>query len=165
MCRAATRPSAACWRLDFSPSRDTLYVLGDLVNRGPDSLAVLRRLMALGDCGPMPAGQPRPAPAGVAHGVRAPHRNDTLDERAAAPDRAALLDWLRHRPLALQSEHGVLMVHAGVLPSWTVAQTLALAAEVEAVLRGRGLAPFLAQMYGNQPTAGTTTCTGRTGCA
>ena len=137
-------------QLDFSPSRDTLYLLGDLVNRGPDSAAVLRRLMALGDAARCLLGNHDLSLLAVAHGVRAPHRNDTLDSVLLAPDRDALLHWLRHQRLALQA-HGVLMVHAGVLPSWTVAQTLALAAEVEAVLRGPQPGAFLAQMYGNQP--------------
>jgi bis(5'-nucleosyl)-tetraphosphatase (symmetrical) len=137
-------------QLDFSPSRDTLYLLGDLVNRGPDSAAVLRRLMALGDAARCLLGNHDLSLLAVAHGVRAPHRNDTLDSVLQAPDREALLHWLRHQRLALQA-HGVLMVHAGVLPSWTVAQTLALAAEVEAVLRGPQPGAFLAQMYGNQP--------------
>jgi bis(5'-nucleosyl)-tetraphosphatase (symmetrical) len=137
-------------QLDFSPSRDTLYLLGDLVNRGPDSAAVLRRLMALGDAARCLLGNHDLSLLAVAHGVRAPHRNDTLDSVLLAPDREALLHWLRHQRLALQA-HGVLMVHAGVLPSWTVAQTLALAAEVEAVLRGPQPGAFLAQMYGNQP--------------
>jgi bis(5'-nucleosyl)-tetraphosphatase (symmetrical) len=69
-----------------------------------------------------------------------------------APDRPALLDWLRHQRLAIW-QHDVLMVHAGVLPSWNVAQTLALAAEVETVLRGPDLSHFLHQMYGNTPDA------------
>ena len=137
-------------QLDFSPSRDTLYLLGDLVNRGPDSAAVLRRLMALGDAARCLLGNHDLSLLAVAHGVRAPHRNDTLDSVLQAPDRDALLHWLRHQRLALQA-HGVLMVHAGVLRSWTVAQTLALAAEVEAVLRGPQPGAFLAQMYGNQP--------------
>jgi bis(5'-nucleosyl)-tetraphosphatase (symmetrical) len=75
---------------------------------------------------------------------------DTLDELLQAPDREAMLDWLRQQPLAIW-QHDVLMVHAGVLPGWTAARTLALAAEVEALLRGPGLAEFLPRMYGNAP--------------
>ena len=67
-----------------------------------------------------------------------------------APDREAMLDWLRHRSLALQA-HGILMVHGGVLPAWDATQALALAGEVETVLRGPGLPDFLARMWGNQP--------------
>jgi bis(5'-nucleosyl)-tetraphosphatase (symmetrical) len=137
-------------RLAFSPSRDTLYVLGDLVNRGPSSAAVLRRLMAIGDAARCLLGNHDLSLLAVAHGHRAPHRNDTMDDILGAPDREAMLDWLRHRSMALHA-HGVLMVHGGVLPAWDLRQTLALAGEVEAVLRGPDLAGFLALMWGNQP--------------
>jgi bis(5'-nucleosyl)-tetraphosphatase (symmetrical) len=137
-------------KIAFSPSRDTLYVLGDLVNRGPASAAVLRRLMAYGDAARCLLGNHDLSLLAVAHGHRAPHRNDTMDDILGAPDRDALLDWLRHRSMALHA-HGILMVHGGVLPQWDLRQALALAAEVEAVLRGPELAGFLAQMWGNQP--------------
>ena len=134
----------------FSPSRDRLIVLGDLVNRGPASLAALRRLVALGDAAQTLLGNHDLHLLGLACGVRRPHRLDTATDVLAAPEREALLRWLRQRPLAWR-EHDVLMVHAGVLPSWTSAQTLALAAEVQAVLRSANWADFLQQMYGNEP--------------
>ena len=134
----------------FSPSRDRLIVLGDLVNRGPASLAALRRLVALGDAAQTLLGNYDLHLLGLACGVRRPHRLDTATDVLAAPEREALLRWLRQRPLAWR-EHDVLMVHAGVLPSWTSAQTLALAAEVQAVLRSADWADFLQQMYGNEP--------------
>lgn len=137
-------------KIAFSPSRDTLWLLGDLVNRGPASAAVLRRLMALGDAAQCLLGNHDLSLLAVAHGHRAPHRNDTMDDILQAPDRQAMLDWLRHRAMALQA-HGILLVHGGVLPQWTASQAMALAAEVEAVLRGPGLVDFLAQMWGNQP--------------
>jgi len=137
-------------RIAFSPSRDTLYLLGDLVNRGPASAAVLRRLMGYGDAARCLLGNHDLSLLAVAHGHRAPHRNDTMDDILQAADRDAMLDWLRHRSLALQA-HGILMVHGGVLPSWDAAQVLALAGEVESVLRGPGLTHFLANMWGNQP--------------
>jgi len=136
--------------IDFSPSRDRLVLLGDLVNRGPQSLAVLRRLMALGNTAEALLGNHDLHLLAVSQGVRPLHRGDTVGDVLAAPDRAALLDWLRHRPLALHAQD-VLMVHAGVLPQWTAARTLALAAEVEAVLRGADWAAFMHRMYGNQP--------------
>ena len=139
-------------KIDFSPSRDTLVLLGDLVNRGPASLAVLRRLIALDGSAHSLLGNHDLHLLAVAHGVRKPHRSDTLDDILNAPDRKALLDWLRHRSMALQL-NGWLMVHAGVLPSWSVTQTLALAAEVETVLRGPDWGAFLHSMYGNQPEA------------
>lgn len=137
-------------RIDFSPSRDTLYLLGDLVNRGPASAAVLRRLMGYGDAAKCLLGNHDLSLLAVAHGHRAPHRNDTMDDILQSPERDAMLDWLRHRAMALHA-HGILMVHGGVLPSWDLAQVLALAGELEAVLRGPALADFLAAMWGNQP--------------
>lgn len=136
--------------IDFSPSRDRLYVLGDLVNRGPDSLAVLRRLQAMGDAAVSLLGNHDLHLLAVAHGVRLPHRLDTLAPILEAPDRDALLTWLRQQRLAAQAQ-GWLMVHAGVLPQWDAAQALALAAEVETMLRGPDLAGFLPLMYGNEP--------------
>jgi len=138
--------------IDFSPSRDTLFVLGDLVNRGPASAQVLRRLMALGNAVQCVLGNHDLHLLAVAAGASRTKPLDTLDHLLQAPDRPALLDWLRHQRLAIW-QHDVLMVHAGVLPSWNVAQTLALAAEVETVLRGPDLSHFLQQMYGNTPDA------------
>jgi bis(5'-nucleosyl)-tetraphosphatase (symmetrical) len=136
--------------VDFSPSRDSLLLLGDLVNRGPDSLGVLRSLVALGDSAQCLLGNHDLHLLAVAHGIRAQGRRDTLHEVLQAPDRDNLIDWLRHRHMAVHT-HGWLMVHAGVLPQWTLVQTLALAAELEAVLRGPDLKKFLSSMYGNTP--------------
>jgi len=137
-------------RIDFSPSRDTLYLLGDLVNRGPDSVAVLRRLMALDGAAHCLLGNHDLHALAVAAGVRRPSRMDTLQSLLQADDREVLLGWLRQQAMALQA-HGVLMVHAGVLPQWSAADTLARAAELEAVLRGPDWIDFLSQMYGNEP--------------
>jgi bis(5'-nucleosyl)-tetraphosphatase (symmetrical) len=136
--------------IGFSPSRDILYLLGDLVNRGPDSHRVLRRLMGYGDAARCLLGNHDLSLLAVAHGLHAPHRNDTMDTVLLAHDRADMIEWLRHRRMAIQA-HGLLMVHGGLLPQWDAAQALALAAEVEHVLRGPDLADFLSQMYGNQP--------------
>lgn len=137
-------------RIDFSPSRDTLYVLGDLVNRGPASAAVVRRLMGFGAAAQCLLGNHDLSLLAVAHGHRAPHRNDTMDDILQSGERDAMLEWLRHRAMALRA-HGILMVHGGLLPQWTVDQALALAGEVEAMLRGPDLPAFLARMWGNQP--------------
>jgi len=141
-------------QIDFSPSRDTLYVLGDLVNRGPDSAGVLRRLRALQGAAHCLLGNHDLHLMAVAQGLRKAHRKDTLDSVLHAPDRQDLLNWLRQQSLALQvHQHGVtvLMVHAGVLPAWTCEKTMALAQEVQAVLRGPDYADFLAHMYSNLP--------------
>ncbi len=109
-------------RLDFSPSRDTLVMLGDLVNRGPDSVAVLRRLMRFGAAARCVLGNHDLHLLALAHGVRAVHRNDTLAGVLDARDRPALLDWLRQQRLAILEQcdgSELLMVHAGVMPSWS----------------------------------------------
>ena len=139
-------------QIDFSPSRDQLYVLGDLVNRGPDSAGVLRRLMAMGSSVQCVLGNHDLHLLAVAAGVSKTRHLDTLDALLQSPDRSAMLDWLRHQRMAIFA-HGILMVHAGVFPAWTPGKTLALAAEVEAVLRSEDLPAFLHKMYGNQPDA------------
>lgn len=137
-------------KLDFSPSRDTLYLLGDLVNRGPDSLGVLRSLFALGAAAECLLGNHDLHLLAMWQGVRQPGRRDTSQEVLQADDGPALLDWLRHQRLAMHA-HGWLMVHAGVLPQWSAMQTMALAAEVEQALRGPDFKAFLTAMYGNAP--------------
>ncbi len=136
--------------IDFSPSRDHVYILGDLVNRGPDSLGVLRRLRELDNAATCLLGNHDLHLLAVAHGVRKPHRSDTLDTILNAPDRDDWLNWIRRQRLAVH-EHGWLMVHAGVVPQWDAAQTVALAGEVEAMLAGPDVGEFLTRMYGNEP--------------
>jgi bis(5'-nucleosyl)-tetraphosphatase (symmetrical) len=142
--------------ISFSPSRDTLFFLGDLVNRGPDSAGVLRRLMSYGTAVQCVLGNHDLHLMAAAYGARKPSRKDTLNDVLNAPDRAAMLDWLRQQPMALLQRHqciDYLMVHAGVLPSWSATTTIALAKEVETILRGPELPEFLHQMYGNAPTS------------
>lgn len=149
--------------IDFSPSRDTLFALGDLVNRGPSSDAVLRRLMAYGTSARCLLGNHDLHLLAAAHEIRKPHSKDTLQSILAAPDRQAMLNWVRQQPLAILEHVGaepVLMVHAGVLPAWTATQTIALAGEVEAVLRSPDYAPFLSRMYGNTPDTWSETLEG-----
>jgi bis(5'-nucleosyl)-tetraphosphatase (symmetrical) len=134
----------------FSPSRDRLVVLGDLVNRGPASLAVLRRLRALGDAATCLLGNHDLHLLAVAHGARQLHRGDTFGDVLADSDVAAHLEWLRRQPLACQAG-GWLCVHAGLVPQWRAVDALALAAEVSAMLQGPGLGDFLRVMYGDAP--------------
>jgi bis(5'-nucleosyl)-tetraphosphatase (symmetrical) len=136
--------------INFSPSRDTLFLLGDLVNRGPASLAVLRRLQALGDAAQCLLGNHDLHALAVACGAQPLRPHDTLGELLAAPDAPPLLEWLRQRPLGLH-EHGLLMVHAGVLPQWDAAQTIAACALVTRALRQHDYADFLRHLYGNTP--------------
>lgn len=126
------------------------WFAGDLVNRGPDSLGALRRVKNLGDRAVTVLGNHDLHLLAVAAGIRQPGKSDTLDEILAAADAQELIDWLRHRPLAHYEQHH-LLVHAGVLPCWSVQQALALAAEVETALRGPNWKAMLEKMYGNRP--------------
>ena len=140
--------------ISFSPSRDTLYLLGDMVNRGPQSAAVLRRLMRYGTAAQAVLGNHDLHLLALAAGVRQPSRSDTLGDILQASDREAMLEWLRWQRMAMLEQidgHTLLLVHAGVLPSWSAQQTVALAGEVETILRGPQLGDFLRQMYGNEP--------------
>ena len=146
-------------KIDFSPSRDRIYVLGDLINRGPQSLETLRRLRGFGDAAVCLLGNHDLNLLAIAQGVRGLHPGDTMDEILAAPDRDAWLAWLRQCRMAV-FEHGWLMLHAGVVPQWDTAQTLQLAGEVETLLRGDALAEFLPQMYGDEPARWSDTLAG-----
>lgn len=138
-------------QLDFSPSRDRLVLLGDLVNRGPASLAVVRRLVALGAAARCLLGNHDLHLLAVSQGVRSLHRGDTFADVLNDPQSASWLDWLRQQELACM-ESGWLCVHAGVPPQWTAQQTLTLAGEVQGLLSGPALAHFLPHMYGNEPS-------------
>jgi len=131
-----------------------ILFVGDLINRGPESLLALRRMKALAEksAGRVEAllGNHDLHLIAVAAGAQSASKSDTLEEILAAPDRDELLAWLRGRPLAMFVD-AHLLVHAGVAPQWDAAQTMALAGEVEEVLRGDGWIEFLAGMYGNQP--------------
>jgi bis(5'-nucleosyl)-tetraphosphatase (symmetrical) len=137
-----------------APDPVRILFVGDLINRGPDSLGALRRMKALSESsgGRVDAllGNHDLHLLAVAAGAQKANRSDTLDAILAAPDRDALIAWLRRRPLAMQVD-GYLLVHAGVAPQWTAAQTMALAGEVETVLRGDGWIELLGQLYGNLP--------------
>ena len=149
--------------IGFSASRDTLYLLGDLVNRGPASAAVLRRCMAFEGSIQVLLGNHDLHLLAVAHGVRPSSARDTLEELLHAPDAAILLHWLRHQPLARSVCHAnarLWMVHAGVLPQWSPAQMLALADEVHAQLRTPDWGTFMHQMYGNHPAQWNDALTG-----
>ncbi len=134
----------------FSSSRDHVVLLGDLVNRGPDSLGVLRRVAAWGSAATCLLGNHDLHLLAVAHGVRKLHKGDTFADVLADAQAPHWLAWLAQQPLAHLQE-GWLCVHAGLVPQWTTEETMALAGEVQAVLRGPGLGDFLAQMYGDEP--------------
>lgn len=138
----------------FDPSRDLAFFVGDLVNRGPKSAEVLRRVKSL---------QGRGAAESVlgnhdfflimAHeGFSKLHDGDTLDQVLAQPDAAALVDWLRHRPLVIEHRDH-LVVHAGFLPAWSASDALSYAKDIEQALRGEHYREFLRTLFGNEPHA------------
>ncbi len=139
--------------IDFDPGRDTLWLTGDLVNRGPKSLQVVRFVRSLGDSAVAVLGNHDLHLLALAiNGVDLGRRFETLEKFLQAPDRDELIDWLRYRPLAHYSKDlDTLLVHAGTHPQWSVKKTLARAAEVEAVLRSKRHGSVLARMYGNTP--------------
>lgn len=139
-------------RIRFQPERDRLWLVGDLVNRGPHSLAVLRAVVELGDAAVTVLGNHDLhllARARIA--AAAPRRRDTLDDVLSAPDREQLIDWLRRRPLLhYDASLNVAMVHAGLAPQWTLEDALARAREVETALT-TDIDHFLGAMYGDEP--------------
>ncbi len=138
-------------RLKFSADRDRLWFVGDLVNRGPGSLATLRAVRALGENAVVVLGNHDLHLLAVACGVQRRRRTDTLDEVLVARDRDALIEWLLMRPLA-HAEGQDLLLHAGVVPQWTPERTVALADEVSRALR-RDPRELFEHMYGDEPQA------------
>ncbi|MFD2190841.1 symmetrical bis(5'-nucleosyl)-tetraphosphatase [Pistricoccus aurantiacus] len=137
-------------RIDFDPARDRLWLAGDLVNRGPGSLACLREVMALKDAARVVLGNHDLHLLAVARGGASLKWSDTLEDTLAAPDRETLLDWLQARPLVIR-DGDLLMSHAGILPQWSLEQASALGEEVRARLSAENSGAFLEQMYGNDP--------------
>ena len=140
--------------IDFSPSRDTVYLLGDLVNRGPQSANTLRRCMRHEGSIRVLLGNHDLHLLAAAHGRRKSSRRDTLRDVLDAPDADAMLAWLRRQPLTQShtlNGEALLMVHAGVHPHWSEADAMRLAREVETVLQSKALPDFLQAMYGNEP--------------
>jgi bis(5'-nucleosyl)-tetraphosphatase (symmetrical) len=138
--------------IGFSPREDRLWLVGDLVNRGPDSLAVLREVKALGDAAVTVLGNHDFHLLTVAAGHTKPHKRDTLAPILSAPDRGDLIDWLQHRPLVVV-DGDLLLVHAGLLPQWTPATAQMLSTEVQSMLASARADDFLAALYGDRPEA------------
>lgn len=139
-------------RVHFDADEDQLWFTGDLVNRGPHSLSVLRFVKELGDSAVSVLGNHDLHLLAVAAGTARKRKNDTLDELLASPQRDEYLDWLRHRPLMHHDAAlGYTLVHAGLPPQWDLKQAQACARELESALRGPGCAEFLRHMYGDEP--------------
>nr|CDQ33563.1 Bis(5'-nucleosyl)-tetraphosphatase, symmetrical [Virgibacillus halodenitrificans] len=143
-------------RIAFDPRRDRLWLVGDLVNRGPGSLDCLRAVKALGDSARVVLGNHDLHLLAAAWAGAPLKRSDTLQPILEADDRDELLDWLRHQPLLVHDVAlDAVMVHAGLPPHWSLKQARDYAAEVEAVLRGDAVGDFLVAMYGNSPARWT----------
>ena len=137
-------------QLEFDKKRDQLWLVGDLINRGRGSLEVLRWCYQHQTSLKIVLGNHDLHALAVVHGLKASHRGDTLQTIISAPDAPELLTWLRHQYLMLADDEYA-MVHAGLLPQWTLKQALSLASEVECALQADGYLDFLANMYGNMP--------------
>jgi len=146
-------------RCDYDENRDRLWFVGDLVNRGPQSLATVRFVRELGERAITVLGNHDLSLLVVAAGAHKGHASDTFGDILAAPDRDELLDWLRRQKM-MHVESGYAMVHAGLLPQWSIERALALAAETEAALRGPGSGELLHNLYGNEPARWNETLTG-----
>ena len=136
--------------VQFDPSNDQLWLVGDIVNRGPDSLVLLRFLKQAGNSTKIVLGNHDLHLLMVAEGLAKTSAGDTLQAILDAPDRDELLHWLRHQSL-LHTENDFVMVHAGLLPTWTVKQARQLASEVEFALRHENFHEVFARLYGNLP--------------
>jgi bis(5'-nucleosyl)-tetraphosphatase (symmetrical) len=149
-------------KIQFDPENDRLWLTGDLVSRGPRSRKTLRFVKSLGDAAITVLGNHDLHLIAVANDVlKAGPFHVSLAKILNNDDCAELVDWLRQRPLAHYSESlNTLMVHAGLPPQWSVADTLAFAAEVEGRLRGDRYMGFLKKMYGNQPDTWSDDLTG-----
>ncbi|MDF0645296.1 MAG: symmetrical bis(5'-nucleosyl)-tetraphosphatase [Nitrospira sp.] len=133
-------------RIDFNPTRDHLWFVGDLVNRGPDSLGVLRLIKNLGAAASVVLGNHDLFLLAAAESIVTLRPKDTIDDVLKADDRSELIDWLRGRPLLIHDD-SVLMVHAGLLPQWTAAEAVQLAGEVDGALGGPDYREFLRDFF------------------
>ncbi|WP_339799310.1 symmetrical bis(5'-nucleosyl)-tetraphosphatase [uncultured Marinobacter sp.] len=139
-------------KVDFSPSRDRLWVAGDLINRGPASLATLRYIHRLGSSAVVVLGNHDLHLLAVARGGHGLKRKDTLQDILDAPDHDTLLDWLAQQNIAVHDAgRNLVMAHAGLPHIWTVEQAMSCARELETVLRGDSVADYFQAMYGNIP--------------
>lgn len=138
-------------QLDADLAQDHFCFVGDIVNRGPASLASLRLVMNLGERATVTLGNHDLHLLAVMLGIRRPSKNDTLDTIINARDRDDIINWLRSRSILHESPHGFVMVHAGIHPHWTLNEARRRARELERALRADNYADFIADMYGNTP--------------
>jgi bis(5'-nucleosyl)-tetraphosphatase (symmetrical) len=150
-------------RLAFDPTRDRLLLAGDLVNRGPDSLRVLRYVRSLGEAAESVLGNHDLHLIAARYGGATPKKKDKTLPILEAPDGVELLDWLQQRPMLLESaEHDCVLTHAGIPPEWSLDDARRYARELESVLRSDRIQAFIANMYGNEPARWSDDLTGTT---
>jgi bis(5'-nucleosyl)-tetraphosphatase (symmetrical) len=150
-------------KIQFDPVVDKLWLVGDLVNRGADSLSCLRFIQGMGNAAISVLGNHDLHLLALAAGIAKKKRGDTLDAILEAPDSLSLLDWLRHRPLLHSERVGereFVMVHAGMWPTWTLPEAQGFAHEVESALRTTTYAHYLTAMYGSEPSTWIATLEG-----
>jgi bis(5'-nucleosyl)-tetraphosphatase (symmetrical) len=146
-----TELAALLDKIKFSADRDRVWFVGDLINRGPESLQTLRRIRAMGDAATVTLGNHDLHLLAVAHGCAKVRNDDTIDATLAAPDRDALLEWLIKRPLLHQDpDLNTCLLHAGLAPQWDMATACACAREVERALRSDPVRLF-ERLYGDEP--------------
>ncbi len=139
--------------IKFNPKLDTLWVAGDMVNRGPESLKTLRFLYHLRHSLKIVLGNHDLHLLAIAAGYRNPTPSDTLNDILNSPDRDILLEWVRQQPLVHHDKKlGYTMVHAGIPPQWSIKKALRYSQEVETVLKSKKINAFLQSMYGNEPS-------------
>ena len=139
-------------KISFDESKDHLWFVGDLVNRGPDSLKCLRFVKSLGGIAKVTLGNHDLHLLAVANEVRKPHKKDTLNEILEADDADELLEWVRMQSLLVSDpDLDFTMVHAGLPPQWSLEQSRELAQETESFLQSEKFNDFIYHMYGNQP--------------
>lgn len=147
----------------FDPRQDRLWLAGDLVARGPDSLGVLRRVKSLGEAAETVLGNHDLHLLAAHYGISKPKARDLTQPIFEAADRDELMNWLRQRPLCLEdSDYDCILTHAGIPPGWSQKQTRKRAREVEAALQSPDIADFLGNMYGNEPDRWSDELTGPT---
>jgi len=148
-------------KIAFSSDKDQLWFVGDLVNRGPDSLAVLRFIKDLAENAISVLGNHDLHMLGVLTGVEKPRKKDTFEEIIHAKDRDSIIDWVRSRPLVyIEEESKHILVHAGIYPNWSIVEAKAYAAEMEAVLQSDHYLDFINNMYGSEPSVWSNTLEG-----
>lgn len=148
-------------KLGFKSDKDKLWLAGDIVNRGPDSLKTLRLIKSLGDNAVTVLGNHDLHLLAVANGRKKQNKKDTIQTILEARDADALLDWLLHRPLThYQKKNHICLVHAGIHPKWTLNQILNYSKEIENILQGPKSHEFFHHMYGDKPRKWSDNLTG-----